>query len=225
MPNERLSMRKIREILRLKWDLLLCNRQIARCCSVSHNTVREYISRAIKAGLSWPLTADMDDAALERLLFPAPVRVAAEDRNMPSMEYLRKELSRKHVTLSLLWQEYKEGNPEGYQYSQFCEIYRRWAGKLDIVLRQEHRAGEKLFVDYAGPSIPVINRKTGEITPAQLFVGVLGASNYTYAEATSNQSLPNWISSPYKGLRVPRRGARDSGARQSEERRYEGLPV
>lgn len=195
MPNERLSVRKIREILRLKWELKLRNRQVSRSCSVSHNTVREYVFRATKAGLSWPLPAGMDDGALERLLFPVPVKVAAEDRNMPSMEYLRKELGRKHVTLMLLWQEYKEGNPEGYQYSQFCEIYRRWAGKLDVVLRQEHRAGEKLFVDYAGSTIPVVDRKTGEITQAELFVAVLGASNYTYAEATSSQSLQNWISS------------------------------
>ncbi|OIJ73042.1 MAG: integrase [Deltaproteobacteria bacterium GWC2_55_46] len=195
MPNERLSMRKIREILRLKWELKLRNRQVSRSCAVSHNTVREYVFRATQAGLSWPLPAEMDDGALERLLFPAPVKVAAEDRNMPAMEYLRKELGRKHVTLMLLWQEYKEGNPEGYQYSQFCEIYRRWTGKLDVVLRQEHRAGEKLFVDYAGSTIPVVDRMTGEITKAELFVAVLGASNYTYAEATSSQSLHNWISS------------------------------
>ena len=101
----------------------------------------------------------------------------------------------KNVTLFLLWQEYREANPDGYQYSWFCEHYRAWQGKLDLVMRQDHRAGEKLFVDYAGHTVPVIDRTTGEIHEAQVFVAVMGASNYTYAEATWSQTLPDWIGS------------------------------
>jgi transposase len=111
------------------------------------------------------------------------------------MEYLHQERKKKGVTLQLLWHEYKEGNPEGYQYSQFCELYRKWLDKLDVCLRQEYRAGEKLFVDYAGQTIPLQDSLTGQTHPAYLFVATLGASNYTFAEATLTQDLPSWIQS------------------------------
>ena len=195
MARRRLSMRKIKEVLRLKWDHNLSNRQIATSCSVSHSTVTEYLIRAKQAGLSWPLPDELDDAALENLLFAKTQRHASAQRNMPSMEYLYHELRRKSVTLQLLWYEYKQANPEGYQYSQFCKLYRGWAKKLDVSLRQEHRAGEKLFVDYAGQSLPIVDPVTGEITEAQIFLATLGASNYTFAEATLARDLPSWISS------------------------------
>jgi len=186
-------MRKIREVLRLKWQHRLSNRKIANSCAISHSTVREYLQRARQAGLSWPLGEDLDDGALEGLLFPPTSSVSANGSRMPDMDYIHTELKRKSVTLQLLWHEYKEANPQGYQYSHFCELYRQWVGKLDVCLRQHHRAGEKLFIDYAGQTIPIYDSHSGDVSQAYLFVATLGASNYTFAEATLDQSAPSWI--------------------------------
>lgn len=188
-------MRKIKEVLRLKWERGLSNRQVAVACGISRPTVREYLRRAAEAGLSWPLPEDLGESRLEQLLFPPPPDLPAQIRGMPDWLRVQEELRGKHVTLFLVWQEYREANPEGYQYSWFCENYRAWQGKLDMVMRQDHRAGEKLFVDYAGQTVPVIDRNTGEIREAQVFVAVLGASNYSYAEPTWSQTLPDWIGS------------------------------
>jgi transposase len=185
-------MRKIKEILRLKWAFKLSNRQIAKSCAVSHSTVRECLLKAERAGISWPLDPELDDAAIENLLYPAKPCTEPK-RPMPEMAYLHRELKRKSVTLQLLWYEYKEVYPEGYQYSQFCHLYRRWTQKLDVTLRQEHRAGEKMFVDYAGQTVPVVNPETGELAEAHIFIAALGASSYTYAEATAAEDLPSWI--------------------------------
>jgi len=193
MANERLSMRKIREVLRLCWDQRLSARQVAESCGVSRGSVRNVLDRATRAGLSWPLPEDLDDATLENRLFPSSIPVDVERRNMPPFEYVRKELTRKHVTLMLLWQEYREKNPDGYQYSQFCLKYRAWLKSLDVVLHQDYKAGEKLFVDFAGDTIPIHDPATGAITPAFLFVAALGASNYTYAEAVLSEDLPSWV--------------------------------
>jgi transposase len=193
MANKRLSMRKIREVLRLSWDKSLSARQVAESCGVARGTVGNIMDRATRAGLSWPLPDDLDDAALEHRLFPSTIPLEVERRNMPSYEYLQKELTRKHVTLQLLWHEYKEKNPEGYEYSQFCLRYRSWQKTLDVSLRQDYKAGEKLFVDFAGDTIPIHDPKTGAVTPASLYVAALGASNYTYAEAVLAQDLPTWI--------------------------------
>jgi transposase len=195
-------MRKIKEVLRLKFELGLANRQIARSCSVNHSTVADYLSRAKAAGLDcWPLPADLDESGLEARLFPARPATPAPTRAAPDWATIHDELrSQKHVTLQLLWQEYKQSNPEGYQYSRFCELYGRWAENLDVVLRQEHRAGEKLFVDYAGDKVPIIDSKTGTITEASIFIAVLGASSYTYAEASWNQDLGSWIGSHIRAL-------------------------
>ena len=186
-------MRKIKEVLRLKWEHNLSDRQIAKSCAISHSTVREYLSRARLAALSWPIDPALDDAALETLLFPIRPASTPSQRTMPSMEYLFRELKRKGVTLQLLWYEYKQANPGGYQYSQFCRLYRQWVKRLDVTLRQEHRAGEKLFVDYAGQTVPIIDPSTGEVIQAQVFIAALGASSYTFAEATVAQDLPSWI--------------------------------
>lgn len=186
-------MRKIKEVLRLKWDQKLTNRQIATSCSISHTTVREYLLRAELAGLRWPLDPDLDDTAIEHLLFPLHQSHGSAKRQMSPMNYLFQELKKKSVTLQLLWYEYKQANPEGYQYSQFCNRYRQWAKKLDITLRQGHRAGEKMFVDYAGQTVPIIDPCTGEVMKAHVFIAVLGASNYTYAEASLAEDLPSWI--------------------------------
>jgi transposase len=195
MSKERLSMRKIKEILRLKWDQKMSNRLIARNCSVSRSTVAEYIVRAKKAGLSWPLPDELDDLAIENMLFSESCYKSTKNKSFPSMDYLHQELKKKGVTLMLLWCEYKESNPDGYQYSQFCEHYRRWVKKLDVSLRQQYKAGEKLFVDYAGQTVPVIDTKSGKIIDAQIFIATLGASNYTYAEASPSQKLSSWIKS------------------------------
>lgn len=188
-------MRKIKEVLRLRWGNGLSKRKIARSCGISRPAVDEYLRRAEEAGLSWPLPTDLDDGALERLLFRSAPTRPVQERGLPEWSTINRELKRKGVTLFLLWQEYREQHPQGYQYSWFCERYRAWQGKLDVVMRQDHRAGEKLFVDYAGQTVPVVDRFTGEIRETQIFVAVLGASNYTYAEATWSQGLPDWIGS------------------------------
>jgi transposase len=194
-------MRKIKEVLRLKFELELGDRQIARSCSINHNTVGDYVRRARATGLDrWPLPADLDDAAIEARLFP-PRATLAPVRPAPDWPAVHEELrGNKHVTLQLLWQEYKQANPDGYSYTRFCELYQQWSVRLDVVLRQEHRAGEKLFVDYAGATVPIIDSKTGEIHEASIFVAVLGASSYTYAEASWNQNLPSWIGSHIRAL-------------------------
>jgi transposase len=144
---------------------------------------------------TWPLPSELDDTQLEARLYPLPARGKADTRPMPDWAEVHRELKRKGVTLLLLWQEYKATHPDGLQYSQFCDRYRYFAGKLDLVMRQHHRAGEKLFVDYAGQTVDVVDRSTGEVREAQIFVATLGASNYTYAEATWTQGLPDWCAS------------------------------
>jgi transposase len=195
MANTRLSMRKIKEILRLCWGSGLSERQAAKSCGIGRTTVKEYLDRAERAGFAWPLPEELDETSLENLLFPSTIPLDAERRNMPSFGYINKELKRKRVTLQLLWHEYRENNPEGYQYSQFCLRYRAWVKTLDISMRQTYKAGEKLFVDYAGDTIPIHDPATGETQPAYLFVAALGASNYSYAEAVLSRELPSWISS------------------------------
>ena len=195
MAGRRLSMRKLKEVLRLKWQNACSNKQIAKSCNIARSTVREYLRRAQDAGVTWPLDPEVDDRVLENLLFPVREAGNYPERQMPSMEYLYNELKKKSVTLQLLWYEYKQANPDGYQYSHFCDLYRRWVKKLDVSLRQEHRAGEKLFIDYAGQTVPIIDRSTGEMIEAQIFLATLGASNYTYAEAALSQDLPSWIKS------------------------------
>ena len=188
-------MRRIKEVLRLSWGCQQSQRQVALQCSISRPCVGEYLRRATHAGLSWPLPPDLDDAQLDRLLFPPAPNLPAEQRGVPDWSSVYEELRKKSVTKFLLWQEYRERNPNGYNYSWFCDRYRQWLGTRDLSMRQHHRAGEKLFIDYAGHTISVIDAHTGEQSPAQIFVAVLGASNYTFAEATATQSLPDWIGS------------------------------
>jgi len=195
MPKKRLSMRKIREVLRLKYECNRSNRDIGHSCGIGSSTVSDYLQRAKMAGLDWPLPDQLDDTALEHQLFP-PATPRNSSRFIPDFHEVHKELqSRKSVTLNLLWQEYKEQHPDGYQYSWFCHSYRDWAARLDVVMRHEHRAGEKLFVDYAGQTVDIVDAATGEIRKAQIFVAVLGAGSYTYAEGTASQGLEDWIGS------------------------------
>ena len=193
MAQERLTMRKIREVLRLKWECGLSNRAIARSCSISHSTVGEYLRRAKEAGLGWPLPTDLEEDMLFAFLFPKPSPPGSRVIPCPDWSLTHTELRKKGVTLRLLWVEYREAHPDGYGYSQFCALYRRWAKRLNPPMRLSHKGGEKVFVDYAGQTVPIVDRQTGEVRQAQVFVGVLGASNYTYAEAHWSQELPNWI--------------------------------
>lgn len=187
-------MRNIKEILRLNWLNGLSARCIAKSCDIPRSTVGDCLQRATAAKLSWPLPEDMNDTQLERLLYP-PKKSESGQRPLPDMSYVHQELKRKGVTLALLWQEYKAQHPEGFQYSRFCDLHRAFAGTLSVSMRQTHLAGEKLFVDYAGPTIDIVDRTTGEIHSAQVFVAVLGASSYAFAEATLTQGLSDWIGS------------------------------
>ncbi len=193
MAKERLSMRKINEVLRLRFELKHSHRQIARSIGAASSTVAEYLRRFDESGLAWPLSDALTEAELEAKLFPPAPNVPAAERTEPDWAALHREMRRPGVTLMLLWQEYRGKHAQGFAYSWFCEHYRVWVGRLDLVMRHEHRAGEKVFVDYAGPTMPIIDRDTGELRPASIFVAVLGASNYTYAEATWSQELPEWI--------------------------------
>lgn len=190
MPRPHTTMRKVREILRLRWDEQLSLRAVAAAVAMPHATVALYEKRAVEAGLSWPLEG-IDDEALENLLF-APA--APPTREHPDFAYLQRELRHKGVTLQLLWDEYREAHPDGYGYSQFCKLYREWRDRLDVVMRQDHKAGEKLFVDFPGLTIPIYDEVSLAVKfRAELFVAVLGASNYLYVEALYSQALEHWV--------------------------------
>ena len=192
MPKERLTLRKIREILRLRWECKLSERLVARSCCISHSTVGDYVKRAETAGLKWPLADELSENQLYELLFPRTEQLVPNATPVPDWDAVHVELHKKGVTLRLLWMEYLEKFPTGYSYSQFCQLYRDWAKKIKPTMRLNHKAGEKMFVDYAGQKMPVVDPKTGEIREAEIFVAVLGASSYTYTEAHWHQDLPNW---------------------------------
>ena len=193
MAATRLLMRRLRELLRLKYEAGLPHRAIAQACAVGLGTVSSVLARASAAGVVWPLPDGLDDAALEARLFVRAAEAAPGDRAVPTWSLLHQELKRPGVTLQLLWTEYRAAHPTGYAYSQFCERYRRWARVLKPSMRQVHRAGEKLFVDFSGKRPSLVDATTGEFVLAELFVGVLGASGLIYAEATRGQDLPSWI--------------------------------
>ncbi len=188
-------MRTIREVLRLKWQCDLSHRDIATSCRIGPTAVRGYLHRATLAGLSWPLPDTLQDAQLEALLFPPPQKLVQKERPVPDWPEVHKQLAKKGVTLQLLWEEYRLVHSNGFGYSRYCERYVQWHKSAQPSMLQEHKAGDKLFVDYAGLTMPLMDPKTGEITQAQIFVAALGASNYTFAEATLSQSLPDWIGS------------------------------
>ena len=187
MARQPKSMRQIKEILRLKNELKLSVRDIARSCGVPASTVGDYLKRAEAAGIGWPIPEEWtEDEILERLLGaaePGPVAAAA---TVPDWAHVHEELRRQGVTLRLLWQEYRQAHPTGYGYSRFCELYDRWAATLDPALRQVHPPGEKMFVDWAGQTVEIHNAQDGSVSAAHLFVAVLGASNKTYVEAFEN---------------------------------------
>jgi transposase len=193
MPQERLPMRKVREILRLSAGGL-SKRKIAASLGLSPTAAGDCVQRARQAGVVWPPLPELSDAALERLLYPSEAAVE-KPRPQPDWAAVHLELKRPGVTLQLLWEEHRAVHPDAHGYSQYCEIYKRWKSRLTPTMRQTHVAGERLMVDYAGKTLEVIDGRTGEVCVAQLFVAVLASSNYTYAEATSTQSLSDWIGS------------------------------
>ncbi|MBI5016601.1 MAG: IS21 family transposase [Deltaproteobacteria bacterium] len=185
-------MRKIREILRLKFECGLSARMIASSCAIARSTVADCLGRLPKAGLSWPVPDGLDDERLEALLYPPPPAPSSRVTPLPNWAEVSRELRKKGVTLQLLWEEYRQSHPDSYAYSRFCDLYRAWGKCVNPSMRQAYKAGEKCFVDYAGQTIPVVDPDTGEIQEASLFVGALGASSYTYAEAQLHQDLANW---------------------------------
>jgi transposase len=187
-------MRKIKDVLRLKYEANLSGRQIAASLKLSVGVISKYVNAAEAAGLSWPLPAEMDDTLLAARLFP---QVASpREHVMPDCAHIHQELKRKGVTLLLLWEEYQAScTGQAYKYAQFCVHYRQYSSRLKLSMRQTHKAGEKLFVDYSGDGVPIVDPLTGEIRLTQIFVAVLGASGYTFAEATFTQRLPDWIGS------------------------------
>jgi transposase len=194
MPGPRLPMRKIRDVLRLS-AAGMSKRQIAASLAVSATAAGECIRRARRAGLGWPLPEGLTEEALEQRLYPAAAVTARHRRPQQDWATIHRELRRPGVTLRLLWEEHRAVHPDGYGYSRFCELYGAWEARLTPTMRQSHVAGERMFVDYAGTTLAVIDAATGEARTAQVFVAVLGASNYTYAEATWTQTLADWVGS------------------------------
>jgi transposase len=194
-------MRKIRDVLRYRHSTGLSLEAIARALNISKGVVSKYLRLATDAGLGWPLPDDLDDTALEKKLYQLPT-ARAPTFTEPDYALIHQELKRKGVTLLLLWEEYQqEVGDTAFQYTAFCTRYKAWAGKLKRSMRQTHRAGEKLFADYAGPTMPIIDADTGEIRPASIFVAVLGASSYTFACATAGQTQADWLSGLDRALR------------------------
>jgi len=199
MPTRRLPMRKLREILRLKCEAGLSNRAASRSLQISSSAVSKVMTRARRTGLTWEAAQTLSDEELELKLFGPKQRPGAR-RPLPDPVKMHTELKKKGVTLELLHLEYLEQHPDGYRYSAFCDFYRRWRRNQRLSLRQDHKAGEKLFVDYSGARPKLVDRKTGEIADAELFVAVLGASNYTYAEASLTQRTRDFIESHVRAL-------------------------
>lgn len=191
MAQERLCMRRIKEVLRLRFELKLSQRQVAVACGIGKTTVQEYISRAKAAGLEWPLPEGLNEETLEKRLFPE-VTVKKESKQPIPLQYLHEEKKLPNVTMSLLWEEYKQGNPDGYQRSWFCEQIRRYEKKLSPVMHQEYKAGDKGFVDF-GDGAYIIDPLTGEMSQTEIFVHVLGASKKTYAEAVLSENIESWV--------------------------------
>jgi transposase len=194
MPAERIAMHKIKELLRLKYDCALSFEQVARALQVSKGVVAKYVKATEVSGLAWPQLAELDEDELRRRLNLRHGRGAAQTHVAPDLAHVHQELKRKGVTLALLWEEYRQAHGEAtYQYSRFCDLYREFARRLKRSMRQTHRAGEKLFVDYAGDTVETVDANTGEIRRAHIFVAVLGASNYTYAYATAAETQADWL--------------------------------
>jgi len=222
-----LSMRTIRELLRLALSSeKISARDIGRSLRISHPTVKKYVQAINEAGLDWDKIQQMDDEQLKVVLKSSAGRRIDIERPLPDFEWIHQELKKQSVTMYLLWQEYKQVNPTGYEYSQFRKYYYKYVRKIDVTLRQRHKFGESMFVDYAGQTVPIYDRITSAIAQAQIFVAVLGGSNYTYAEGTADQSLASWTGSHVRSFEyfggVPERVVPDNlKAGVSKACRYE----
>lgn len=199
MSRKPISMRKIKEVLRLKWECALGERSISESCKVGRTTIQEYLRRARVGQLTLAKIQEMSDDVLEKLLYPENT-LPSEERPRPDWNEVQRELKRNGVTLQLLWEEYRSKHPDGYGYSRFCDLYQEYTKTLPVTMRQTYKAGDKLFIDYSGKKVEVVVPETGEIRAAEIFVAVLGASNYSYAEATWSQTLPDWIGSNDRAL-------------------------
>ena len=200
MPAERLPMRKVREVLRQRYACGASERVIAQSLGIGRTAVGEYIRRAAVIGITWPVPGELDDPALERKLFAPAGYNPPQSKPLPDWAHVHAELRRRSVTLALLWQDYRRQHPDGYGYSRFCDLYGEWRRGVTATMRQAHAAGEKLFVDFAGDTMPVFDAITGEVRDTKIFVAVLGASNYTYAEARFSEGLPDWIGAHVNAL-------------------------
>ena len=198
MAQARLSVRKIREVLRLKAEARLSDREIAAVIDSARSTVQECLRRARAAGIEWPLPVECDDEDLAARLYPSATAQARYPT--PDFATVHAELARKGVTRMLLWQEYRARHPDGCQYSAFCRDYDAWRGRQDAVMRFEHAPGDKLFVDYAGLTMSIVERDSGEVQTAQIFVAALGASNFTYVEASLTQTVADWLGAHVRAL-------------------------
>ena len=186
-------MRKIREVLRLTHELGLSVREVCEATGVGKTAVCEYVNRARVIGITWPIPPLIDDAGLERRLFTPAGFHAGSTKPLPDWTKVHEELKRRGVTLMILWEEHRAEHVDGHGYSRFCELYSAWRKRLSPTMRQTYVAGDKLFVDWGGDTVPIIDPMTGEVHEAHLFVGALGASSYTYAEACWSETLPDWI--------------------------------
>jgi len=192
MPRKRTDMKRIKDVLRLKFEVALSLRDIAKCTRLGPSTVSEILSRFKQSGLSWPLPEGLDDKSLEAMLYHG--KTTNKGKRLPDFIELHKELKRPQMTKLLAWEEYCQEEPEtAYRYTQFCEHYQRWLKKQKRSMRQLHKAGDKLFLDFCGPTIPIVNPDTGECRSAQIFVATLGATNYTYVEACESQKQESWL--------------------------------
>jgi len=201
--GSKMSMRNIREILRLKFgDARLDHRAIAMAVRISPSTVSDVVLRFKASELEWPLPEGLSDTLLEQKLYASKRLGVATQKVVPDWQLIHSELARPDVTRALLWTEYKAKNGErGFEYSRFCEGYAQWSSKLNLSMRQVHILGEKCYVDFAGKTVPIVDERTGEVLfEAQIFVGVLGGSSYTFAEAVASQQIPCWIQAHVKML-------------------------
>jgi len=196
----RMSMRKIREVLRLTHELGLSVRQVREATGVGKTAVSEYVSRARVIGITWPIPPEITDAELERRLFTPAGFHEGSTKPLPDWTKVHQELKRRGVTLMILWEEHRAEYVDGHGYSRFCELYSEWRRRLAPTMRQTHVAGDKLFVDWAGDTVPIIDPMTGEVHEAHLFIAAFGASSYTYAEARWSETLRDWIGAHVNAL-------------------------
>jgi transposase len=198
MPKKRVSMRKIREVLRLTHEHKLSIRQVSKATGVGKTSVGEFVVRAKVIGITWPIPPEISDAELEARLFTPAGFHQGPTRPVPDWAKVHQELKRRHVTLMILWEEYRAEVSNGHGYSRYCELYAEWKRCLSATMRQTHLAGDKLFVDWAGDKVPIIDQLSGKVHEASIFVAVMGASSYSYSEARWTETLPDWVGAHVK---------------------------